>query len=254
MLVHYEGRLGIFDYDDQEFEVVNGKYYYGEILHYIGNEVDGEKIIIPSGIKNCTEMFRDCNSLINPPKIPNGVIYCYGMFQDCTSLITPPKIPNGVVYCAYMFDSCTNLQIPPEIPKTAKDCYGMFEGCKSLEMPPEIPEGVENCGAMFNDCISLKYPPKIPNTVRDCTDMFWHCTSLITPPEIPAGTVRNYKNMFEDEPTLENFKDFNEFIIPNKFQSNLPIEVLRKFFEIPLLKAKNVKVEEMLMSIIHPKM
>ena len=39
MIQHYEGELGIFDYDDEEFELLDGREsdeWFGKYLHYKG--------------------------------------------------------------------------------------------------------------------------------------------------------------------------------------------------------------------------
>ena len=50
-IIHYSGAFGDFDYNDEEFAV------HGSSLLYIGKELDGSKIKIPKGVKNCTNMF-----------------------------------------------------------------------------------------------------------------------------------------------------------------------------------------------------
>ena len=90
-IVHYEGELGIFDYDDDQFEINEREY-----LRYIGKETDGSKIHIPEGITNCGEMFFDYRCLQKPPVIPDGVKDCRRMFAECKNLKEAPVIPKGV--------------------------------------------------------------------------------------------------------------------------------------------------------------
>lgn len=56
-LVHYEGVLGIFDYDPEEFEVK--KIGYCEYLHYHGN---GKSVNLPDGCIKTRYMFSECKS------------------------------------------------------------------------------------------------------------------------------------------------------------------------------------------------
>ena len=86
-LVHYEGILGVFDYDPEEFEV--RKIWYHEYLHYHGN---GKSVDLPEGCTDTSYMFSEC-------KLPEGfslgehfdtskVVDMYGMFKNC-------KLPEG---------------------------------------------------------------------------------------------------------------------------------------------------------------
>lgn len=55
-LKHYEGELGIFDYDPREFEIA---FFCGEeYLHYCGN---GKSVNLPDGCINTRNMFRECH-------------------------------------------------------------------------------------------------------------------------------------------------------------------------------------------------
>lgn len=88
-IVHYDGPLGIFDYDNKEFMVINGDDSYslygghlpsGEYLIYIGTEIDGSKIVIPDGVLDVSYMFCEEELTPNrgkmeiPPRIPDSVI------------------------------------------------------------------------------------------------------------------------------------------------------------------------------------
>ena len=167
-MIHYEGELGVFDYDDKEFEITDyyNEAYQGQHLHYIGHEPDGSRIKIPDGIKNGYLLFGGCESLKEAPAIPKGIESCSCMFFDCTSLEKPPIIPESVSDCSYMFFNCTSLKLPPVIPEGVKDCDIMFDQCISLEKPPEIPENVGNCDWMFRGCESLEKSPIFPENAQ----------------------------------------------------------------------------------------
>ena len=122
-IVHYEGKLGVFDYDNSEWEMCETD---GEFLKYIGDKVDGKDIKIPEGVINCSRMFYDCESLVNAPEIPEGVKNCSEMFACCESLVNAPEIPKGVTDCSRMFAYCESLVNAPEIPEGVKDCSEMF--------------------------------------------------------------------------------------------------------------------------------
>ena len=101
MIRHYEGKLGIFDYDDTEWAICR------EYLQYIGDKTEG--ITIPTGITNYNFMFHGCTSLTSAPTIPNGVTNCRFMFCGCKSLTSAPTIPEGVIFSGGIFKGCTSL-------------------------------------------------------------------------------------------------------------------------------------------------
>lgn len=96
---HCDDVIGVFDYDDTEFELnivpFDGIIPGRTILHYIGKETDGSKIKIPEGITSIARMFVGSN-LKTPPLIPNSVTNMYGAFARCESLEEAPVIPHGV--------------------------------------------------------------------------------------------------------------------------------------------------------------
>lgn len=81
-LVHYEGILGVFDYDPEEFEV--RKIWYHEYLHYHGN---GKSVDLPEGCTDTSYMFSEC-------KLPEG--FSLGEHFDTSN----------VTYMEHMFSCC----------------------------------------------------------------------------------------------------------------------------------------------------
>lgn len=53
---HYEGPIGIFDYDDKEWEILTENAIEGPYLHYKG---DGNNVKLPEGCISCFKMFED---------------------------------------------------------------------------------------------------------------------------------------------------------------------------------------------------
>lgn len=53
-LMHYEGELGVFDYNPEEFEI---NRYSTSCLHYCGT---GDSVNLPKGCKNTRYMFYEC--------------------------------------------------------------------------------------------------------------------------------------------------------------------------------------------------
>ena len=131
-IVHYEGKLGVFDYDNSEWEICETCVV--ESLRYIGDKIDGKDIKIPEGVTDCSRMFKSCISLINAPEIPKGVTDCYAMFDNCISLVNAPEIPEGVTDCYAMFNNCISLVNAPEIPEGVTDCSWMFRFLKELQI------------------------------------------------------------------------------------------------------------------------
>ena len=170
---HYEGPLGVFDYDVRDFKFDENGY-----LRYIGKETDGSKIHIPQGIKNCYWMFYKCK-ITTPPIIPNSVEKCHSMFEGCRSLIEAPNVPNTATDCRCMFSRCSSLIKAPKIPNGVKYCEWMFEDCTSLRETYDIPNGVKRCAFMFSGCELLRKAPKISNSVEDCDFMFNYCSNEV---------------------------------------------------------------------------
>ena len=147
---HYEGKLGVFDYDDNEFKLehVPGKDESEMCLRYIGEEIDGSKIKIPEGIKVCNYMFMD-SPIETPPVIPDGVTDCEGMFYGCKALKEPPVIPNSVINCE---PPVLPLSFTPVPSLSFVDTERKFLDCKGMEQPPVLHNGIENIDSMFSGC------------------------------------------------------------------------------------------------------
>lgn len=109
-LIHYEGELGVFDYDPREFDILGEPPF--DNLHYCGN---GKSVDLPDGCIKTNYMFLGC-------KLPNGfslgehfdtsnVTEMYNMFSNC-------ELPDGfslgehfdtsnVTDMSYMFNGCS---------------------------------------------------------------------------------------------------------------------------------------------------
>ena len=162
-LVHYEGILGVFDYDPMEFRLE--KLDDCDYLRYHGN---GKSVDLPDGCTNTSWMFSYC-------KLPEGfslgerfdtsnVTDMARMFKDC-------NLPEGfslgehfdtsnVTDMARMFENC---KLPKDFTlgehfDTSKvtDMCGMFSYCK-------LPEGF-SLGKHFNT-----------SSVTDMARMFDNC-------------------------------------------------------------------------------
>ncbi len=102
---HYEGKLGIFDYDDFLFRI--DLYKHGSYLHYIGTETDGRKIKVPDGLTSSANMFAGNQNIKYGAKIPDSVIDVSRMYAGCRSLEEVPDFPNNVKKYDDVFDGCS---------------------------------------------------------------------------------------------------------------------------------------------------
>ena len=162
-LIHYEGELGIFDYDPEEFEV---RYFFGEMyLHYCGM---GKSVNLPKGCTSTRLMFNECilpaGFSLGPNFDTSEVTNMVYMFKDC-------ELPAGfsfgdrfitskVINMRTMFYRCSmpeGLSLGENFDTSSvTDMYAMFAFCK---MPKNFTLGdkFEICNArrlddMFRDC------------------------------------------------------------------------------------------------------
>lgn len=79
------------------------------------------------------EIFRNCQSLIIPPKLIADVRMSHA-FKDCTALVQAPVIPicQADVNISYMFQNCTSLVAPCSIPPGIGYIHNMFDGCSNM--------------------------------------------------------------------------------------------------------------------------
>ena len=116
---HYEGELGIFDYDTTQFEIANCGQCFAwqrpgkDHLLYVGDSYDGRDISIPDGVKSLMYTFT-FNSV------------AYGSLPDEKYHpvdLRGLRIPDSATDIGYMCDEC--VIAPPIIPETVintKDC------------------------------------------------------------------------------------------------------------------------------------
>lgn len=162
-LIHYEGELGVFDYDPREFDILGEPPF--DNLHYCGN---GKSVDLPDGCIKTNYMFLGC-------KLPEGfslgehfdtsnVTEMYNMFSNC-------ELPDGfslgehfdtsnVTDMSYMFNRCS---LPDGFylgehfdTSNVTVMYGMFSECK---LPKDFTLGkhfdtskVTDMRRMFGDC------------------------------------------------------------------------------------------------------
>ena len=177
---HYEGSLGKFDYDEKQFRVDD------RVLHYIGKETDGSKVIIPIGLNSLAWTFAKSN-LVTPPVMPDGVTNCYNAFRECKQLLKAPNIPASVTECTFMFYNCFRLKEATVcIPNKNRICRSMYCGCVSLENVDSL-ECSDLTTGKYLDCFSLKLSKSQLAQLRSrdllnskvFVSTFPNCTSLL---------------------------------------------------------------------------
>ncbi len=97
-LYHYDGDLGTFNYDPDDFAIgtkeliaEDGTHTTMPILKCVevsnagmsGRVVDGDKLIIPDGVKSLDYTFEDMKYLKTIPYIPDSVTSAHCAFKDC---------------------------------------------------------------------------------------------------------------------------------------------------------------------------
>lgn len=206
-IVHYDGPLGTFDYNDKEFRIetlpeslgadANGQKLSDlpvVRLRYIGGEtgvapmcensmglpvIDGSAIQIPEGIKNCDFMFADTD-IGSMPKIPDGVESCVGMCMNCSQLETAEtRIPSSVVDITGMFVDCNSMSRPPRtIPGNVKYAAYAFTNCRNIASPPAFGDGIKDVTGCFMSCSGMKRNPKFPKSVDADIGATYDCSAL----------------------------------------------------------------------------
>ena len=221
-LVDYDGKLGKFTFNPNEFElrsVTVPADSYGNpptsypILKYVGDEVDGDKIQIPDGVKDISCMFSGNRSLQSLPKIPYGVENAFGAFRDCSALeaTSPFALPITLKSAPFMFANCGSMVAGPAvIPPSVKDGSGMFLNCRNMKNTPKILPGIECMDSMFANCESLTKKPYVPHTVKYAEYATEGCKG-IDESEAVAAKVASEKAQQKFEKSL-NKKTFRQHV------------------------------------------
>lgn len=204
---HYEGALGQFDYDPDQFELTTirtngmngipgGEY---ESLRYIGTETDGNKIKIPDGIVDAHMMFSG-TGITSMPVIPDSVLSADCMFSGCTSLKTVSRdLGKNVKDANFMFGGCVNLeQGPVVVPGNIKNANYMFMMCSNMKNTPVLEKGIQTGECMFSGCKSLKTAPNVPKTMQEYFGMTSGCSGLDA-----ASILKNEEKMMKSRKQFE---------------------------------------------------
>lgn len=181
---HYEGELGVFDYDETQFEItttVKPTYRRSPLgdtrLRYIGDETDGSRIVIPDGIVDLTQTFMN-SDLVTPPFIPDGTVRCMETFRGSDNLTQIAELPEGVLETLGMYKGCTSLVNAGSIPSTVINCCGMFYCCFYLKTAA-IFDSMPKCAriSMYHYCFNLEEIYDLECT-KDTQSMYNCCFNL----------------------------------------------------------------------------
>lgn len=211
-MVEYDGVLGKFTYDSDQFQLQVVKVDEDEfgnpassypILKYIGKEVDGQQIHIPEGLRDGAFMFEGNTQLQSIPKLPSSLENGFGMFMNCESLQSAAtiKMPTKLQDTQFMFANCHGLEVGPLV-VNVKDATGMFVNCTSLAKTPKITQGLKFADSMFAGCESLTKKPVWPSSVQYADYATKGCTGIDD-----AERVRAAKQMEKDSERFEAQKN-----------------------------------------------
>ena len=130
----------------------------GTIPKYVS--IDNGKTYLP--VTTMFATFCEISELTTMPQLPTTVKDITNCFIRCPSLINISSIPTSVEKSSSTFKGCTSLSQAPEIPISTKDILGMFEGCTNLITGPSIiPNSVEIMYLTFHECKNLQGEIKI---------------------------------------------------------------------------------------------
>lgn len=131
---------------------------------------------------------------MTPPVIPDGVEDCHNTFRECFQLTKAGRIPKSVTECTFMFYDCFRLKEGAVcVPNESRVCRSMYCGCVNLETIYDL-ECSDLTSGKYLDCFSLKLDGSqfaelrlagLLNSKR-FADTFPNCTSLLKKCFVPA--------------------------------------------------------------------
>lgn len=220
-MVHYEGVLGTFDYNADEFALgyweaeVNGNTIRVPVLHYINDGavenglnityegfVDGEHITIPDGLKSLDYTFAN-TGIKTMPVIPEDVEFAHCAFMDCKNLTDGCKSAKNKdgIYAG-------QLTTVPSL----KDTSWMFAGCENMRNYfPSMSENTIDGRYMYAECKSLGWDGQTRNENGDMETSF----------KLPDMSSVRYAEAF----WLQNMFDGCDDAVLKKLAEHLGVEV-----------------------------
>lgn len=219
MTKEYEGKIGTFQYDNDDFNVSDE-----DTLKYVGKETDGNKITVPSGVvdgtgtfegtaitsganlpdtlKNMTRMYYGCSNMKTPGTIPSGVNNIDAAY-GYTGITETPDMPDSITSANFAYDHCADLEKCDSFPQMLKSADGMFAGDTNLKkLPDDLPDTLRTMDGFACDCQSLQHPPRTNDGVLNMDNAYASCQSLKQAPYIPSGA--SAENVTTDCYALDN--------------------------------------------------
>lgn len=173
-VIHYEGDLGTFDYDPDEFELCmitvgdntdkTGTTAAIPVLRYVAKETVGNNIEIPEGVTNGDYMFYGDEDLKTMPKLPESLESSHCMFADCVAMTRFSRdAKEGESWNPFNYGTGGTA----EMPENLKDASMMFMNCTNLT------EGFTEAGYSLMDARGMYANTEAMNTVMDCGKSFY---------------------------------------------------------------------------------
>lgn len=173
----YEGSLGTFFYDPEQFQIAQWQVGNGvsrPVLRYIGSAV--KKIVVPNGVVDLDYTFQG-TGIVEPPRLPptvrtaryafancirlvlgallpEGIEDVTGMYQGCTMLVSGSCMPNSVLHGSYFYDGCVSLSVPYTVSRKLQDATALYRNCKNLLFVPTLPEDISR-DEMLDGCVAF---------------------------------------------------------------------------------------------------
>lgn len=208
---HYEGSLGSFDYNPNEWAVGvkdierNGSKTSVPVLRYIGEETNGDKINIPEGVTNLDYTFEGMD-LETVPKIPDSVESAHAAFMDCKKLTRACKEAKDGEY------DDTNAKVGGGIAAgagtvaTGLGAFGMANGWNPAGWVALGGAGLVAVGGGIYSWAKDKDGRggtwHMPKNLKDASYMFSGCESLTEGFEKGSEGLMNVQNMYEGNADL----------------------------------------------------
>lgn len=194
-IVNYNGSIGSFIYDDNEFSVCTDER--GEFLHYKGREIDGNLINVPDGIVDGKSLFENTD-IVSQPKLPVSLKNMDYMFMGCENMIQAGDIPEGVESSQSAYSYCTKLEYGAYMPDSIKHGDFMYDGCTSMVSAGHISNNLQTADGMFAGCGNLTETPQLPSSVQSQDSAFLNCDRLPESIEFDNDEEYDYDEMFGD--------------------------------------------------------
>lgn len=255
MIQHYEGELGVFDYDDEEFEVGENEFEL-ECLFYIGK---GSSVNLPKGCINTRSMFSRCYGFL-PEDFTLGDNFDTSNVEDMSFMFLECSLPEGfslgdkfdtsnVKDMSFMFRTCylpKNFSLGDKFnTSNVINMCGMFEYFR-------LPEGfslgdkfdTSNVKDMSRVFHGIWFPKGFSlgnkfdtSNATDVSEMFCECVlpeGFSLGDKFDTSSVEDMRWMFSDSELPEGFSLGDKFNTSN-------VKTMEKMFENCLYNGKALK-------------